>query len=207
MKISETTYNKMPKNLRDLFIKMPNPEKDEVEECFPQTGSGNNGKPFSYQGVEYNNKDTSLFNGDKPEAPSNYNDSGSASRFFYCSKAAKKDRTENGRVENKHPTVKPNDLMKYLCRLITPKGGVVLDPFMGSGSTGKAALQEGFYFIGIDYDEESYNVAKERLECNIEDEDEDEIDEDNSNEKSNSDNYYNEKENPNINPILKEDDD
>ena len=51
---------------------------------------------------------------------------------------------------NTHPTVKPQELMKYLCRLVTPKGGTVLDPFMGSGSTGMAAKDEGFEFIGIE---------------------------------------------------------
>jgi site-specific DNA-methyltransferase (adenine-specific) len=55
--------------------------------------------------------------------------------------------------KNNHPTVKPTELMKYLCRLVTPPGGTVLDPFMGSGSTGKAARQEGFDFIGIELDQ------------------------------------------------------
>ena len=65
---------------------------DEVEAVFPQTGKGNGGKPFSYSGREYDNKDSSMFNGDKPQAPSNFNDSGSASRFFYCAKASKRER-------------------------------------------------------------------------------------------------------------------
>ena len=82
-----------------------------------------------------------------------------AARFFYCAKASKKDR-EKG---NTHPTVKPADLMRYLCRLVTPLGGVVLDPFMGSGSTGKAALLEGFHFIGIERQEEYFEIAKKRL--------------------------------------------
>ena len=59
---------------------------------FPNAGKGNNGKPFNYSGTEYNNKDTSLFNGDKPEAPSNYNDTGTAARFFYCAKTSKSER-------------------------------------------------------------------------------------------------------------------
>lgn len=75
--------------------------------------------------------------------------SGSAARFFYCAKASKADRG----AENTHPTVKPTELMRYLCRLVTPPGGVVLDPFMGSGSTGKGAVLEGFKFIGIDRDD------------------------------------------------------
>jgi DNA modification methylase len=87
-------------------------------------------------------------------------DSGSAARFFYCAKASKKDRGGS----NKHPTVKPTDLMRYLCRLITPPGGVILDPFMGSGSTGKAAILEGFRFIGIEKEAEYLEIAKARIE-------------------------------------------
>lgn len=66
--------------------------------------------------------------------------------------------------KNTHPTVKPTDLMRYLCRLVTPPGGVVLDPFMGSGSTGKAALLEGFRFIGCELSPEYMNIAKSRIE-------------------------------------------
>ena len=86
-------------------------------------------------------------------------DSGSAARFFYCAKASKSDRG----ADNKHPTVKPTDLMRYLCRLVTPPGGVVLDPFMGSGSTGKAAVLEGFRFIGIEREAEYVQIARERV--------------------------------------------
>jgi DNA modification methylase len=86
-------------------------------------------------------------------------DSGSAARFFYCAKTSKKDREEG----NVHPTVKPTDLMRYLCRLVTPPGGIVLDPFMGSGSTGKAAMREGFKFIGIERDESYFDIAEARI--------------------------------------------
>ena len=65
--------------------------------------------------------------------------------------------------KNIHPTVKPNELMKYLCRLVTPKGGTVLDPFMGSGSTGMAAKDEGFEFIGIEKEKEYFEIAKQRI--------------------------------------------
>lgn len=105
-------------------------------------------------------------------------DSGSAARFFYCAKASRADRNEgllssstpavttdatmrecetadwSTRNGNHHPTVKPTDLMAYLCRLITPPGGKVLDLFFGSGSTGKACMREGFEFYGIDKDED-----------------------------------------------------
>lgn len=112
---------------------------------------------------------------------------GDSARFFYCAKASKADREdglegfrprarptmgsgmghqpdqqrENNR--NIHPTVKPTDLMRYLCRLVTPPDGLVLDPFMGSGSTGKAAVLEGFRFIGIEREEEYCEIAKARI--------------------------------------------
>ena len=88
-----------------------------------------------------------------------YTDDGSAARFFYCAKTSRRDRGEG----NDHPTVKPTDLMRYLCRLVTPPGGVVLDPFCGSGSTGKAALLEGFNFIGIEREEAYVTIARTRL--------------------------------------------
>ena len=131
---------------------------EEVVSGFPNTGQGG-GKPYSYAGREYDNKDTSMFNGDKPQAPSNYNDMGTAARFFYCPKVSKSERGE----DNTHPTVKPQELMKYLCRLVTPKGGTVLDPFMGSGSTGMAAKDEGFEFIGIEREKEYFEIAEKRI--------------------------------------------
>jgi hypothetical protein len=89
-----------------------------------------------------------------------YDDAGgSAARFFYCAKASKRDRDEG----NHHPTVKPTDLMRYLCRLVTPPDGLVLDPFMGSGSTGKAAALEGFSFIGIEREAEYVAIAQARI--------------------------------------------
>jgi site-specific DNA-methyltransferase (adenine-specific) len=84
---------------------------------------------------------------------------GEAARFFYCAKASKRDRDDG----NAHPTVKPTDLMRYLCRLVTPPKGIVLDPFMGSGSTGKAAVIEGFNFIGIEREESYMEIAGARI--------------------------------------------
>lgn len=116
-------------------------------------------------------------------------DSGSAARFFYCAKASRKDRNEgleglpalpslkidptstmardgrrgSGVAQNNHPTVKPTALMRYLVRLVTPPGGTVMDPFAGSGSTGKAALLEGFRFIGIEREVEYAAIAERRV--------------------------------------------
>lgn len=114
-------------------------------------------------------------------------DSGSAARFFYCAKATREDRNDGldsgqapavsagatmrdreianwpARNGNHHPTVKPTDLMRYLCRLVTPAGGLVLDPFMGSGSTGKAAVLEGFQFVGIEQDPVYAAIAEARI--------------------------------------------
>ena len=72
--------------------------------------------------------------------------------------------SEKAPAKNTHPTVKPTDLMRYLCRLVTPKGGVIVDPFMGSGSTGKAAVAEGFGFVGIEMSQEYFDIACARIE-------------------------------------------
>lgn len=120
-------------------------------------------------------------------------DRGSAARFFYCAKASKKDRDAGcegmeakhtgtyaqdkwsknnmGNTpdairmprQNHHPTVKPTDLMRYLCRLVTPPNGIILDPFTGSGSTGKAAILEGFRFVGFDMQSEYIDIASARI--------------------------------------------
>ena len=74
-------------------------------------------------------------------------------------------RTSGSR--NHHPTVKPTDLMRYLCRLVTPPSGIVLDPFMGSGSTGKAAMLEGFAFVGIEREAEYIDIAKARIQSAV----------------------------------------
>ena len=125
------------------------------------------------------------------DATPEYADEGSAARFFYCPKTSKSERHSNlddhetsvgangnkwtdqdyrkgdtkptTERKNTHPTVKPVELMKYLCRLVTPKGGTVLDPFMGSGSTGMAAKDEGFDFIGIEKEKEYFEIAESRI--------------------------------------------
>jgi site-specific DNA-methyltransferase (adenine-specific) len=120
-----------------------------------------------------------------------FSDSGGASRFFYVAKASKRDRNEglddldaqrhsdreladgvggdnprnrtNQAKQNFHPTVKPTSLMEYLIKLVTPPNGTVLDPFTGSGSTGKAAILQGFEFIGIEMTEEYLPIIEGRL--------------------------------------------
>jgi len=158
---------------------------DEVVGLFPVTGAS---KATPRNNAEFK----SVAKGrDLPHVTYGHDDNGgSAARFFYCAKASKKDRDEGcegeakkasigddrpsgtswerrGRIEaerkNNHPTVKPTDLMRYLCRLVTPPEGIVLDPFMGSGSTGKAAVLEGFQFIGIERDAEYLEIAKARI--------------------------------------------
>jgi len=129
---------------------------DEVVGLFPMTGAS---KPHLYKnasGMGIHDTEKGTFG--KGEVFGSYSDSGSAARFFYCSKASKKDREGST-----HPTMKPTDLMRYLCRLVTPPEGIVLDPFMGSGSTGKAAVLEGFQFIGVERDEEYMKIAESRI--------------------------------------------
>lgn len=120
-------------------------------------------------------------------------DAGSAARFFYCAKASKRDREDGcsdlptkpggmvsntsgqhimrrdgaapGPAANHHPTVKPTNLMRYLCRLVTPPGGLILDPFTGSGSTGRGAVLEGFRFIGCELSPEYSAIATARIEA------------------------------------------
>ena len=131
---------------------------DEVVAGFPVTGPSK----ASVRGVGLTGDDAKVYGKGDPEFNTlrGHNDNGgSAARFFYCAKASKSDRGAG----NNHPTVKPTDLMRYLCRLVTPPGGIVLDPFMGSGSTGKAAALEGFQFIGIEREAEYCEIAKARI--------------------------------------------
>jgi site-specific DNA-methyltransferase (adenine-specific) len=159
---------------------------DEVVGVFPQTTSG------ALSPYTENHENRSSYGMAREKTFRQEANSGSAARFFYCAKASKPDRDEglegfsqtklnmsggrkvntskggdgireNRPRANNHPTVKPTDLMRYLCRLVTPPGGVVLDPFMGSGSTGKAAMLESFGFIGIEREAEYVEIAKARI--------------------------------------------
>lgn len=146
--LRESTSGRWPANLI-------HDGSDEVLAAFPASASPWIGNPNSGAkgGKMFGGSDQAI--NEKPE----YRDAGSAARFFYCAKASKSDRGAG----NTHPTVKPTDLMRYLCRLVTPPGGVVLDPFLGSGSTGKAAVLEGFRFIGIEQSAEYLAVARARI--------------------------------------------
>jgi DNA modification methylase len=132
---------------------------DEVVALFPDSkGSGGsvpNVKITGY-GDGIGAGKSEYFGGERAKVN---NGAGSAARFFYSARASKTDRGAG----NTHATVKPTDLMAYLCRLVTPPDGVVLDPFMGSGSTGKAALREGFRFIGVEREPEYLAIAYKRL--------------------------------------------
>jgi site-specific DNA-methyltransferase (adenine-specific) len=125
---------------------------DDVVGLFPETTSG-----------ALNRANITAENGIYGKAPKERTgeyapDTGSAARFFYTAKATKAERQGCG-----HPTVKPLDLMAYLCRLVTPPGGTVLDPFMGSGTTIKAAISEGFNAIGIERDPAYFAMAEHRM--------------------------------------------
>jgi site-specific DNA-methyltransferase (adenine-specific) len=159
---------------------------EEVLELFPDTA------PSSARPRNNGDFKSPSKGAEKAHVTYGHNDNGgSAARFFYCAKASKRDREEgledaepvrssdrvaddlpggdnprnrsNHARVNHHPTVKPTDLMRYLCRLVTPPGGVVLDPFMGSGSTGKAAILEGFRFVGIEREAEYHAIAEARI--------------------------------------------
>jgi site-specific DNA-methyltransferase (adenine-specific) len=152
-----------------------------------QSGVSKSPKPYKAEGY----KDSSIFGIGGVSHNSEFGDSGGASRFFYVAKASRRDRNEgldelpevrhsdrekddgvggdnprnrsNDARQNFHPTVKPTDLMRQLVRLVTPPGGVVLDPFTGSGSTGKAAILEGFEFIGVELTDEYLPIIEGRL--------------------------------------------
>jgi site-specific DNA-methyltransferase (adenine-specific) len=103
--------------------------------------------------------------GKRPEGTPDvsYNGAGGASRFFYTAKASRHDRNQGALANNTHPTVKPTELMRWLIRLVTPPGGIILDPFGGSGSTGVAARAENVRCILIEREPEYLNIIRDRL--------------------------------------------
>jgi len=131
---------------------------DEVVGAFPVTGPSNVRRPTGEAIYGGNSLNSTVTTDTTVRGVSD--NGGSAARFFYCAKASNRDRGEG----NSHPTVKPTDLMRYLCRLVTPPGGVVLDPFMGSGTAGVAAVQMGRQFIGIEREPKYFDIACKRIE-------------------------------------------
>ena len=130
---------------------------DEVLDAFAAYGS-NRGAAAPVRGTESSAAVKNTYGDRERVTGCFHNDSGSASRFFYSAKADASDRLGSG-----HPTVKPVDLMAYLCRLVTPPGGVVLDPFAGSGTTGMACLREGFRAVLIEREAEYVADIRRRL--------------------------------------------
>jgi len=164
---------------------------DEVMEVFVSFGDKTSGKKIVGKGKRRDDEPDWRFG----EGESSYGDTGTAARFYYCAKASKVDR-EDGLEElalvpvhrygeqgqgpqpqqtprkavpqkNIHPTVKPHELMRWLCRLVTPPGGLILDPFTGSGSTGKAAVVEGFRFVGIEREADFVAIAAGRIRAKL----------------------------------------
>jgi DNA modification methylase len=143
---------------------------DEVVGLFPESGSGSGIRKAACGGAQpfatsrgWNSHNMSR---DGQTAPEDYGDSGSAARFFYCAKSSRSERNKGLEGQGcTHPTVKPIALMRYLCRLVTPPGGTVLDPFTGSGTTGIAAKLEGFSFIGIEREAEYVAIARARIDA------------------------------------------
>lgn len=133
---------------------------DEVRECFPTTESGTGAVKRQSASDQGGNTGAAYGAESRPAGTPtiSHGDSGSAARFFYSAKADAEDR-----LGSKHPTVKPVDLMAYLCRLVTPPGGTVLDPFAGSGTTGLAAMREGFSAVLIEREEQYVADIHRRL--------------------------------------------
>ena len=180
-----TVYEKKPHAQGRFPANLIHDGSQEVLDLFPETKSGAVKKHHERHTVGGNGNTHGKMAG--VVGPERDASQGSAARFFYCAKASKKDRNEgcdgldakewingacvanrnirpNNPNTNNHPTVKPTALMQYLCRLITPPQGIVLDPFMGSGSTGKAAVKEGFSFVGCELNADYFEIAKARIE-------------------------------------------
>jgi site-specific DNA-methyltransferase (adenine-specific) len=126
-----------------------------------QSGFSKSGK----NGWNPTEKDSGMFSGKKRMDYPGHNDSGGASRFFYCAKASSAERNKGLDKPCSHPTVKPIALMKYIIKLLAPPGTpICLDPFMGSGTTGIACKHLDINFIGIEKEEDYCNIAKARIQ-------------------------------------------
>jgi site-specific DNA-methyltransferase (adenine-specific) len=140
---------------------------DEVENLFSEFGERGNGWSRNYGVEDYQGRQYGggVFGGGGYFGDTTYCDTGTASRFFYSTKSSVKERTHDRTIENNHPTVKNLELMKYIVRLVTPKSGVVFDPFAGSGTTLVAAKSLGIKFIGTEMEKEHHEICLKRLEC------------------------------------------
>lgn len=199
----ETVEGRFPAN---VILTYDETDFEEVCGGFPDTKSGSklitnkevNRKGLTSENPVFNTNNCGFKTNIKNDSISNYGDEGSASRYFYCAKASKKDRDEGLDIfeekqttdgcirtnsetarkfgansalrKNIHPTVKPVELMQYLVRLVTPKGGTVLDCFMGSGSTGKAVMFENrernanYKFIGVEMTKDYLPICQTRID-------------------------------------------
>lgn len=198
--IDVTVNGRFPSN---VILTYDETDYDEVCGGFPDTvSSGGSGESSLISGLGKNIYNSGWSHNLIPDHLGGLGDRGSAARYFYCAKASKRDRDDglyffedgigggmsgtrdqslktgsgnerNNLRKNVHPTVKPVTLMQYLIRLVTPPGGVVLDPFNGSGSTGKAAMWEnkergvGYFYIGVDLNEKYLEISKARIEYAI----------------------------------------
>lgn len=189
--IKYTAQGRFPAN---TILTYDETDFDEVCGGFPDTQSHKRDSRYNKE-TEYTNTYTPVKSDYRDD--NTYGDSGSASRYYYCAKASAKDRDDGLDVfeekincdrnvecysadvpfnrsanpkKNTHPTVKPTELMQYLVRLVTPNNGIVLDPFNGSGSTGKAVMYENkerdknYKYIGIELEPEYLNISKARLD-------------------------------------------
>ena len=138
---------------------------DEVEKQFAKFGERGNGWARNYGTEDYQGRQYGggVFGGGGYIGNTTYCDEGTASRFFYSTKSSIKERTHNRTIDNNHPTVKNMELMKYLIKLITPKDGIVYDPFAGSGTTLIAAKELGFNSIGVELSKEYSKIIQDRI--------------------------------------------
>lgn len=130
----------------------------EVLEAFARFGESKSSDRPRLNTAEAHNRTASMGKSAGDWITSGHSDTGTAARFFYCAKASREDR-----AGSKHPTVKPLSLMRWLCRLVTPPGGTILDPFAGSGTTLQAASEEGFRAIGIEQEAEYVADIERRM--------------------------------------------
>lgn len=188
MQIDEKTYNRLPKHLQTLFGKAPNPEKEEVMAAFPvtETHAGTYRSDTEHRREGWGTLQN-VISGKEVSQGNN----GSAARFFFTAKASKGERErglesmekqETGAMQgnlvsgqrlagiatpkraNTHPTCKPVKLMEWLVKLVCPPGGLVLDPFSGSGTTLKACILTGRKGVGVEQEEPYCEITAKRLE-------------------------------------------